>query len=200
MGKSTICIETPAGPIVARDMHDSDYPGIGLFFAGEGSGEPGVIMEYDPNKRMVQLMVYTINAPNDDPRYVFPMSCPIKEAILLEDHAVCLAKIESLEEADGEKALVKLRTQDGSFHNKECRIWGDMMFTHYNVEKEKLPQIIKQFDTWYGNTPQAVEEYATEFQLLVRMLLDEKGPFLLINPKRLKYEDEQVEALNEWMK
>ena len=61
---------------------------------------------------------------------------------------------------------------------------------------EQRYKLIKLFDSWYGNTDQRVSEWALEFQLLTRMLIDSntKGA-LLINPKFLAYEDDLYDAI-----
>ena len=74
---TSICVDTPAGPIKAAIIPDDEYPGIALVFARKGSGEPGVIMEFTPtgeNAGNVQLRIYTRENPDDEPWKILRMS------------------------------------------------------------------------------------------------------------------------------
>lgn len=70
-------IQTPAGAIEAKVLPDDEYPGIALLYEGEGSGEPGAIMEYTQtgeNAGHVQLRIYSKENPDDDPWKILQMS------------------------------------------------------------------------------------------------------------------------------
>ena len=70
-------IQTPAGAIEAKVLPDDEYPGIALLYEGEGSGEPGAIMEYTQtgeNAGHVQLRIYSKENPDDDPWNILQMS------------------------------------------------------------------------------------------------------------------------------
>lgn len=66
--------QTPSGPIVTKPYRDGDYVGTFLLYSGEGSGEPGVLMEHDPDEDRILLKVWSKEYPEDDPRYVLPMN------------------------------------------------------------------------------------------------------------------------------
>lgn len=66
-----------------------------------------------------------------------------------------------------------------------------------DLSYEKILHIVRCFDQWYGDTNQETSEYAVEFQLLVRMLINTNGgvPYLLINPHHLLLEDDELDIL-----
>lgn len=77
VGSRGIRIQTPVGPVEARVIPDGEYPGIALLYAGEGSGEPGAVMEYTPsgkNAGHIQLRIYSKEAPDDEPWRILRMS------------------------------------------------------------------------------------------------------------------------------
>lgn len=67
-------IQTPSGPMEIRPYWDSGYVGAFLLYTGTGSGEPGVLMEYVPDEDRILLRVWSKEYPEDDPRYVLPMT------------------------------------------------------------------------------------------------------------------------------
>jgi hypothetical protein len=69
-----IQVETPAGKIVAKISPDTEYPGICLYVDEFGSGEPGAIMEYDPNCNQIKMRVYSMDDPGGDPVCIYPMT------------------------------------------------------------------------------------------------------------------------------
>lgn len=69
-----ITVKTPKGTIMARESSDKEYPGIALVYSEPGSGEPGAIMEYNPNKDAVMLMAWDKDHVDDDPIFVREMS------------------------------------------------------------------------------------------------------------------------------
>lgn len=70
--KSSISIDTPLGNITAKVMPDKEYLGIAVLFNGT-AGEPGAILEYDPEKKAVLLRVYGMEDPDGDPVGLFRM-------------------------------------------------------------------------------------------------------------------------------
>lgn len=70
----SVSIQTPKGEIAANIMPDDEYIGIGLFYKEPGSGEPGAIMEYNPNIEQIQMRVWTKDHPDDDPADVYQMT------------------------------------------------------------------------------------------------------------------------------
>ena len=79
--RSDRCVRmnTPAGPIEARLSCDSEYPGIYLVYAEEGSGEPGALMEYVPEGAIgypghVVLRIWNREEPDEGPWMTLPMS------------------------------------------------------------------------------------------------------------------------------
>ena len=82
-GLSELKVDTPAGPIVAKVMPDKEYPGI-IVENEEGDGQPAAILEYSPTafgntKSCMQLQVYDVRDPDDDPVAIFQMSKDIRE-------------------------------------------------------------------------------------------------------------------------
>lgn len=73
-------VNTPVGKIAASVLQDEEYPGIALLFENE-DGQPGVIMEYNPEKKCVQVRVYGKYDPDGDPIQVLGMSEPLKEGV-----------------------------------------------------------------------------------------------------------------------
>ena len=71
-------MKTPLGVISAAEIPDEEYPGIALLFKGT-SGEPGAIMEYNPNQENVMLRVYNRENPDDEPCEILPMGWRDKE-------------------------------------------------------------------------------------------------------------------------
>lgn len=71
--KSGIAVDTPLGHITAEVMPDKEYLGITVLFKGT-AGEPGAILEYDPEKKAVLLRVYGMEDPDGDPVGIFRMS------------------------------------------------------------------------------------------------------------------------------
>lgn len=43
------------------------FPGIFLFLAEKEAGEPGAVLEYDPDKEAILLRVYSAEDPEGDP-------------------------------------------------------------------------------------------------------------------------------------
>lgn len=64
-----IVVQTPAGNITAKQVPDTEYPGIIIELEGQ-DGRPGVIMEYDPEKKDVIIRVWGKEDPDGDPIYV----------------------------------------------------------------------------------------------------------------------------------
>ena len=82
-GITELKVDTPAGPIVAKVMPDKEYPGI-IVENEEGDGQPAAILEYSPTafgntKSCMQLQVYDVRDPDDDPVAIFQMSKDIRE-------------------------------------------------------------------------------------------------------------------------
>ena len=82
-GLSELKVDTPAGPIVAKVMPDKEYPGI-IVENEEGDGQPAAILEYSPTafgntKSCMQLQVYDVRDPDDDPVAVYQMSSDIRK-------------------------------------------------------------------------------------------------------------------------
>lgn len=73
-GQEGIRVETPHGVIRALKIPDNEYPGISLELVTKDHGEPGAIMEFNPNTRSVNLRVYGKNDPDGDPIDIFGMS------------------------------------------------------------------------------------------------------------------------------
>ena len=103
----------------------------------------------------------------------------------------------------GESAeTVCLKKKDGAYENCVCETWSGIgsdgrtfIFLPCRLDAKGVMNVIKLFDTWYGDTNQTVPEYAVEFQLLVRMLLAEEGPYLLVNPQSVKLGMRQLKQL-----
>ncbi len=74
MDNQKLIVNTPIGNVEARIMPDEEYPGIALVFAEKGTGEPGAIMEYDPDKRAVLLRVYSADEPDGEPAETYVMA------------------------------------------------------------------------------------------------------------------------------
>lgn len=70
--QSKVSVKTPAGIIFAQELPDPDYPGIALLF--DAAGNPGVIMEYNPIKKYVQIRVYSKDDPDGDPTTILQIS------------------------------------------------------------------------------------------------------------------------------
>lgn len=82
-GITELKVDTPAGPIVAKVMPDKEYPGI-IVENEDGDGQPAAILEYSPTafgdtKSCMQLQVYDVRDPDDDPVAIFQMSEDIRE-------------------------------------------------------------------------------------------------------------------------
>lgn len=82
-GLSELKVDTPAGPIVAKVMPDKEYPGV-IVENEDGDGQPAAILEYSPTafgntKSCMQLQVYDVRDPDDDPVAIFQMSKDIRE-------------------------------------------------------------------------------------------------------------------------
>ncbi|MBS5080408.1 MAG: hypothetical protein KH031_09635, partial [Clostridiales bacterium] len=73
-------VNTPVGKIAASVLQDEEYPGIALLLENV-DGQPGVIMEYNPGKKCVQVRVYGKDDPDGDPIQVLDMSEPLKEEV-----------------------------------------------------------------------------------------------------------------------
>lgn len=82
-GLSELKVDTPAGPIVAKVMPDKEYPGI-IVENEDGDGQPAAILEYSPTafgdtKSCMQLQVYDVRDPDDDPVAIYQMSSDIRK-------------------------------------------------------------------------------------------------------------------------
>lgn len=73
-------VNTPVGKIAASVLQDEEYPGIALLLENV-DGQPGVIMEYNPGKKCVQVRVYGKDDPDGDPIQVLDISEPLKEGV-----------------------------------------------------------------------------------------------------------------------
>ncbi|MCD8109356.1 MAG: hypothetical protein LUE14_04555 [Clostridiales bacterium] len=80
--KETLSVTTPKGLIEASVIPDPEYPGIALLYKN-GDDEPGVIMDYSPDRDMVQMQVYPAENTGDEPAVIYDMILP-KENILLD--------------------------------------------------------------------------------------------------------------------
>ncbi len=60
-----LIVKTPKGTISAKIMKDKEYPGIATLT--DAPGEPGVIVEYDPNRHCIVGRVYSAADPDGDP-------------------------------------------------------------------------------------------------------------------------------------
>lgn len=58
-------VDTPVAKIFSKVMPDEEYPGIATLI--DIPGEPGIIMEYDPNKGHIVSRVYSVEDPDGDP-------------------------------------------------------------------------------------------------------------------------------------
>ncbi len=58
-------VKTPKGTISAKIMKDDEYPGIATLT--DSPGEPGVIVEYDPNRHCIVGRIYSAADPDGDP-------------------------------------------------------------------------------------------------------------------------------------
>lgn len=56
-------VETPLGKIFSTVIPDKEYPGVALLY--DISGQPGVIMEYDPEKKCIRVRVLRVFGPED---------------------------------------------------------------------------------------------------------------------------------------
>lgn len=77
-GAHEIHVNTPAGPIIAKEMPDEDYPGIVVMNEKE-PGQPAEILEYSDSaygdtKSCMQLRVYDVKDPDDEPVAIYQMS------------------------------------------------------------------------------------------------------------------------------
>lgn len=70
--REEIEIDTPIGKITATILPDTEYVGIALLY--ESDGQPGAIMEYDPENKCVQLRIYGADDPDGDPVSVIKIS------------------------------------------------------------------------------------------------------------------------------
>lgn len=82
-GITELKVDTPAGPIVAKVMPDKEYPGI-IVENEDGDGQPAAILEYSPTafgdtKSCMQLQVYDVRDPDDDPVAIYQMSSDIRK-------------------------------------------------------------------------------------------------------------------------
>lgn len=73
-----IRVNTPAGPIVAKEGPDEDYPGI-IIMNEKEPGQPAAILEYSDSafgnkKSCMQLRVYDMKDPDDEPVAIYQMS------------------------------------------------------------------------------------------------------------------------------
>lgn len=81
---SELHVPTPAGPILAKVLPDSEYPGILVCNDSPGEGQPGAILEYSPTaegdkKSLMQLRVYGREHPDDDPVAIYEMSADMRK-------------------------------------------------------------------------------------------------------------------------
>lgn len=65
-------VETPLGKIFSTVISDKEYPGVALLY--DISGQPGVIMEYDPEKKCIRVRVFGPEDPEGDPINVIRIS------------------------------------------------------------------------------------------------------------------------------
>ena len=70
----SISVSTSKGTVSAQIMPDNEYIGIGLFFKEPGTGEPGAIMEYNPDANAIQLRVWSKDNPDGDPDTIYQMT------------------------------------------------------------------------------------------------------------------------------
>lgn len=89
---------------------------------------------------------------------------------------------------------------------KNVMLW---IYPYYEYEEDPLlfiplPEIydsqkialISQYEEWYGNTNQSTTDWALEFEVFVRMLLDNH---LIVNPKYLELDNDHFVELLEIM-
>lgn len=67
-----LTVKTPIGKIFAKEIPDKEFPGIALLY--DNAGQPGAIMDYDPEKKSIQVRVYDAADPEGDPITVIKMS------------------------------------------------------------------------------------------------------------------------------
>lgn len=61
-----------------------------------------------------------------------------------------------------------------------------LYFMRIKLSTEERMQLLRQFDVWYGNTEQETEQYALEYAVIARMLLDNA---IILNPKYLALDE-----------
>ena len=61
-----------------------------------------------------------------------------------------------------------------------------MAFLPLELSGRQTLALIREFDTWYANTGQDLEDWAAEFQLIVRMLL---CGYMVANPQYLELDE-----------
>lgn len=70
----SISINTKVGTIKAFELQDDEYPGMALVLESQNGGEPGAVMEYNPEKCSIDLKVYGMADPEGDPIETYAMS------------------------------------------------------------------------------------------------------------------------------
>lgn len=71
---NNLTVHTDAGKIIAKVLPDKEYPGIALLL--DKNRQPGVIMDYDPFRKCIQIRVYGKEDPDGDPIHVIPITNP----------------------------------------------------------------------------------------------------------------------------
>lgn len=102
-----------------------------------------------------------------------------------------VSQYKKIDESEGQYEIYL--TREGSTVRTKA-----ISFEHYEYEEKPLFFIkremsdaqklflISKMDEWYGNTDQDTTDYALEFSIVVRMILDN---YLLINPSYLAIEE-----------
>lgn len=70
----TISINTKGGTIKAFELQNDEYPGMALVLESKNGGEPGAVMEFNPEKCSIDLKVYGMADPDGDPIETYAMS------------------------------------------------------------------------------------------------------------------------------
>ena len=99
----------------------------------------------------------------------------------------------------GKKAAPKKKKEEDTAIRHFWNHYGiphPLMFVELpDLDDENILELLRLFDSWYGDTEQETTEWALEFQLLTRMLISSRA--LLTNPSFLAIDNEMFYTIGE---